>query len=519
MKKIKQLKPWLVPNIQSLAALVLGALAVLAFAPFEFSPLALLSLGGLFWLWSRANGYQQAFNYGLWFGLGLFGAGVSWVFSALYFYSDVPMLLSILLVFGFAFVLSLFPAAAGAIARSFYREEAAGRYLLFVFPASWVLFEGLRSILFGGLPFLLMGTSHLGTWLDGYAPVLGVHGVSFAVAMTAGILVWFIQHKQTLPGALMIAFLWPIGGVLQKTQWVTPVDEPLQVALIQGNFSQDLKWQPDQFWPMMRQNIAMTRENLDADLVVWPETSIPGYLDEAAKGPMRYFFDDARLQSTDIFVGVVSRNKELGEYYNAMVNLRDPEQIYKKRRLVMFGEYYPFPALSERIADYFGFPFSQFTKGFDDQPSLVLGGQPAGVSICFEMMFGAELARNLPHARYFITSSNDAWFVNTLEPAQMRQEVQMRARELGREIVRANNTGYSSIIAADGSIKAEIEPYQAAVLRGEVQPYEGLTPYARWTNWPISILVLTIFALLFMKRYSLIGRLWVGQGKVKPQQS
>lgn len=506
MKFRAAVKQLLWPDRYAFLALVLGVVAVFGFAPFEFSPLALLALAGLFWLFGRAENTLRAFKYGLWFGLGQFGVGSSWLFSSIYFYSDIGMAGAVIMVAGFVLVLALFPAMAGALARYFYNPNRVGASLLWVLPAAWVLFEWIRASILGGLPFLLMGTSHLGSWLDGYATVFGVFGVSFAVAITAGLMVWFVQHKQTLPAALMIAFIWPIGGVLQKAQWVKPVDEPINVALLQGNFSQDLKWQSDQFLPMMRRYVGMTRANLDADLIVWPETAIPGYFDHAKSTVLRQFIADAQLQNRDILVGAITREPDSSRYYNAMINLRDPSQEYRKRHLVMFGEYYPFGGWVEKIAQRFGFPFSQFSAADKPQKPLTLAGQPAGVSICFEMMFGSELAADLPEAKYFITTSNDAWFAHTFEPAQLRQEAQMRARELGREIARATNTGYTVIIGIDGQIKTQIPPYEAGVLRGQVQPYEGLTPYARWTNFPILFIVFGIFVFILAKRYAFTGK-------------
>lgn len=507
MKLGARLKQLAWPDRYAFLAALLGGLAVLGFAPFEFSPLALISLAGLFWLWGCSTSRSQAFKYGLWFGLGQFGVGASWLFSSIYFYSEIGLIGSVVMVAGFVILLALFPALAGALGRYFYNPNRIGASLLWVFPAAWVLLEWVRSSILGGLPFMLMGMSHLGTWLDGYATVFGVLGVSFVVAVTAGLMVWFVQHKQTLPAALLVAFIWPIGGVLQKTQWVTPVDEPIEVALLQGNFSQDQKWQSEQFVPMMRRYVGMTRANLDADLIVWPETAIPGYFDRAADTVLSQFIADAQLQSRDIMVGTITREADNSRYYNAMVNLRDLEQEYRKRHLVMFGEYYPLSGVVEKLAQSFGFPFSQFSAADQPQKPLTLGGQPAGVSICFEMMFGSELAQDLPHAKYFVTTSNDAWFAHTFEPAQLLQEAQMRARELGREIARATNTGHTAIIGVDGQIKTRIPAYEAGVLRGQVQPYEGLTPYARWTNWPILMIVFGIFGFILGKRYAYTGKI------------
>lgn len=493
------------PNYGSLFALFAGALTVFGFAPFEFSPLALVGLAGLFWLWTRAESKQQAFHYGLMFGLGQFGLGVSWLFSSVYFHSDIGLVGAVFLVAGFVILLAIFPALVGALVKSFYNINHPGAALLWLMPAAWVLVEWLRSQVLGGLPFLTLGTSHLGTWLDGYAPVFGVYGVSFVVALTSGLVVWFIAYKQTLPAALVMVFVWPIGGVLQESKWVEPSSEPIKLALIQGNIAQEHKWQRDHFIPSMQRYISLTRQNLDAELIVWPETAIPGYFDQVAKGALKNFVRDAQLQSRDILVGVITREPDSGRYYNAMVNLRNLEE-YRKRHLVMFGEYYPFSGLVEPLAKALNFPFSQFSAGTADNGILNLAEQAAGVSICFEMMFGADLTRDLPEASYFITTSNDAWFAHTFEPAQLRQEVQMRARELGREIARTTNTGYSVVVDVKGQIKASIPAYQEGVLRAEIQPYQGLTPYARWANWPIVIICIAIFGFVFAKRYALTGK-------------
>lgn len=136
----------------------------------------------------------------------------------------------------------------------------------------------------------------------------------------------------------------------------------------------------------------------------------------------------------------------------------------------------------------------------------MLGGQLAGLSICYETAFGDELAQKLPEAKYLITVSNDAWFAHTFEPAQQLQDVKMRALELGREIARSTNTGYTAIIDVQGKVKHEIPAYERGVLRGEIQPYEGLTFYAEWGKTPVLFMLFSLFAFMLAKRYFLTGR-------------
>lgn len=494
------------PNKPHLLALLFGAVSVLAYAPFEFSPVILGSLAGLFWLWIKADSQYEGFKLGLWFGLGMFGVGVSWLFSSMYFYSGVPLVLAGLATFAFVFFLSLYTALAGWLARHFFDKNRIGLVLFVLFPAVWVLSELLRGTLFGGFPFLQIGTTHLGTWLDGYAPLLGVLGMSWAVAISAGLLLWFVMQRAWFVPSVLLSLIWSTGGLLQDVKWVDPVGKPIDVALIQGNIPQEQKWQQDAFYPTLKTYVDLTKKNMSADLVVWPETAIPTYYDVAERGALHTFIKDAKLLSTDIVVGVIAGEQEGDNYYNALVNLHNPQDRYYKTHLVPFSEFFPLNSMFQFLSKLFDIPFATFTHGPEGQRPLMLGGQSAGLSICYEMAFGEELAKTLPEAKYLVTVSNDAWFAGTLEPHQQVQDVKMRALELGREIARSTNTGHTIIVDTKGVVKASIEPYTVGVLRDKVQPHEGLTFFAEWKRLPVMFMLFVIFGFVLSKRYFLTGR-------------
>ncbi|GKT12526.1 MAG: apolipoprotein N-acyltransferase [Thiomicrorhabdus sp.] len=494
------------PEKNHLLALILGALGVFSFAPFEFSPLILISLIGLFVLWFEAKSRYEAFKLGIWFGFGLFGFGVSWLFSSIYVYSGVVLPLAVLMTFGFVFFLSLFLGFSGWLAQYFNNGNRPGFVLVLLFPSAWLAGELLRSSILGGYPFLLVGNSHIHTWLSGYAPVFGVWGVSWAVAITAGLLVWLYLKRAWLPVSFSLCLLWAGGGLLSDVEWVKPIDKSIDVALLQGNIPQQDKWKRTNFVPTLTSYLQMTKDNLDADLVVWPETAIPAYYDVVERGILNSFIKDAKLLDTDILVGVIAGNKDSEDYYNALINVHKPEDRYYKHHLVPFSEFFPFSDLFAYLSSLFDIPYATFSHGDKNQPPLMLGGQLAGLSICYEMAFGDELAMQLPDAKYLVTVSNDAWFANTFEPAQQLQEVQVRALELGREIARSTNTGFTAIIDIKGNIKQQIAPYQKGVLRGEVQPYEGLTFYAEWGKLPILFMIFSLFGFMLAKRYFLTGR-------------
>jgi len=492
------------PSKPLLSAFVLGAMMVFAHAPVAIAPLAVIALAGLFWLWFKAESRREASQIGLWFGLGFFGVGVSWLISSMYIYANVNLVLAILATLIFILFLSLYFMLAGWLVGLLKSADKVAFSWVLVMPAVWVFAEWLRATLFGGFPFLMTGNTHLLTWLDGYAPVFGVLGVSWAVAMTAGILLWLYQVRAWIGASFLLAVLWLTGAALKNVQWVEPVGKPVKVALLQGNVKQDQKWDRAHFIPTLKTYVSLTKQNLDADLIVWPETAVPAYYDTVENGVLRSFIKDTQLLETDVLMGVITRNRQTGEYFNALVNARNPEQVYHKKHLVPFSEYFPFSRILKTLSLMFDIPFSEFTHGAPDQEPLALGKHKVGVSVCYEMAFGEELADSAKTSSYLVTVSNDAWFAHTFEPAQQVQDVQMRAIELGREIARTTNTGYTVIVGTDGQIKQEIPPYETGVLRGEVQPYTGTTPFVEWKQLPLLLLLSVVMSFLAARKIALL---------------
>ena len=118
--------------------------------------------------------------------------------------------------------------------------------------------------------------------------------------------------------------------------------------------------------------------------------------------------------------------------------------------------------------------------------------------ICYEVAFGEEVAAALPNAKVLLNVSNDAWFGDSLAPHQHLQMARVRAHETGRFLARATNTGISALIDAKGRILKRSDQFEVAVVRGEVMPMAGATPYVRWRDWPLFVLAIV---LLLARRY------------------
>ena len=487
-------------------SLIAGCLLPLAFAPFDFFPAAIVAPALLFLVWLDAP-RRRALRRGYLFGIGMFGVGVNWVFVSMYEFGGVSLALSLFLTSLLIAFLALFPALMGYVLARFFDKSGDTSQiwrLAVIFPAAWVMFEWIRGWFLTGFPWLNLGYSQLDTPLAGLAPVLGVYGISLAVALTAGWLLLFILGKnlrQRMVWGSAVLGLWIIAGFLHSITWTQPVGKPIRVTLLQGDIPQDLKWQVDVRKPSMDLYANLTRENWDSRLIVWPETALPEMYDEATDF-LNELGKEARAHNSDLLIGVLYENAATGRYYNSMVSVGSKRAFYHKHHLVPFTEYLPMRGLLGGIVDFMQVPMSDFSAGPAVQPPLAVAGQQVGISICYEDAFGEEIIRELPKATLLVNVSNDAWFGHSIAPRQHLQIAQMRAAETGRQLLRATNTGITAIIDDRGHIQKKAPQFKVAALSSEVQPMQGATPYVRLGNYAVVLLivVMLVIAALSMRR-------------------
>ncbi len=469
-----------------------GALTVLGFAPFQFSPIPFITLALLFWQWSRASTAKQAFKTGWWFGLGFFLAGVSWIYVSLHTFGAMPMPLAAAATLLFCAFLALFPAVAGyAVARS---GRSINVKLLLLAPALWVLLEWVRSWIFTGFPWNSVGYTQIPVSpLAGYAPVAGIYGVSLVLALMAGciallVLHWRLTQALHRVAAIAVAGLVLCGFALKPLGWTTPVGAPTTVSLLQGNVSQDMKWREDQLRATL-DTYAQMIGGSSARLIVLPETALPLFLHQVPPDYLEGIAAHAQKHQGDVLIGVVERTAD-GRYYNTTFSLgAAPRQFYRKSHLVPFGEFIPLRPLLAWIVNILSIPLQDFARGTVDQQPLAIAGQRVAVNICYEDVFGEEIIRQLPQATLLVNVSNVAWFGRSIAPEQHLQISQARALETGRYMLRATNTGMTAVINPRGEVERVAPQFESAVLTHTVRGYEGMTPYVRWGNYPVLLLM------------------------------
>lgn len=477
-------------------AAVAGGVTVLGFAPFGLGLLPVLSLALLIGLWRVAAHPAEGAWTGYFFGLGLMGFGVFWLRISIAQFGGVHEALAITITVAFILLMALYYALAGWLA---VRLRGAGgmSWLLGVIPALWVLIaEWLRGWLFTGFPWLAVGYSQIDLPLRGYAPVLGIYGISLVVLLSATLL----HLRQRLPAMLALLALWAGGAVLHTIDWSHPADEPIRVSVLQANIPQEQKWLASMRQPTLELYLGMTRQVADSQIVVWPETAVPAFDTAVQQSLLDPLHQEMVDQDRDLLLGIVAAG-DGDDYYNAMLSLGiSGRDHYYKRHLVPFGEYLPFDRWLRPVLDFIEIPMSDFAAGGDDKPVVTLAGQPVGIDICYEDAFAEEIIRALPDATLLINASNDAWFGDSLAPHQHLEIARMRAVETRRFLVRATNTGVSAMIDERGRLRGVIPQFTRGVLTDDVMPLTGMTPFAHWGHWAVVILAIALLGVALWRQ-------------------
>ncbi|MBT8145159.1 MAG: apolipoprotein N-acyltransferase [Gammaproteobacteria bacterium] len=465
---------------------VAGLALPFAFAPFGQFWLVPLLLALLVATWDEATPRQAAWR-GFLFGFGAFLFGTHWLYVSLHVFGKAPLLLAIPLMAALMALMAAYTAAVGYLVTRFV-PRGGWRWLIAI-PATWVLAEWLRSWVLTGFPWLSLGYTTTDSPLAGWIPLGGVFAASLAMAVSAGAIRALFEPRLRLLAAAVLLSMWAGGFALQQVAWTNATERELQVSLIQGAIPQDRKWLPEELIPTMRLYRDRTVENWDSDLIVWPEAAIPAW-----RSSLSEFFDSMREQGqqtdTGIVVGVIEYDLDDNAAYNGVVGLDETVTTYYKRHLVPFGEYFPVPSFIREWMRLQSLPHSDYTPGGDDQSPLLVAGEPIAASICYEDVFGNELRMMLPAATLLVNVSNDAWFGESIAPHQHLQIARVRAIEAGRYLLRSTNTGLTAVIGPRGHIESQIPQFETTVLTTRVRPFTGATPYVRFGDWPVVVLVL-----------------------------
>jgi apolipoprotein N-acyltransferase len=435
----------------------------------------------------------------------LIGA-TGWMYVSLNRFGGLPAWLSALAVVALCGALSLYMAALGWGWARWRRAVWWSDALLFA--GLWLLAEWARAVIFTGFPWGASGYGMLDAPLGKLSPWLGVYGLGGVWALSVASLVWAILGGRTmvvragLP-VLLLVMLFCLSAMPVRS-FTNAHGRPLSVTLLQGNVSQDEKFASDRQVPML---IWHGRQILAArgQLVVAPETAIPllpsqlpvGYWDQIKSG-----FGDERHRYA--LIGVPLGDFEAG-YTNSVVglsgaSLATPDGMYRynKHHLVPFGEFIPLGF--HWFVQMMNMPLGDFSRGPLSAPPFFVQDQRIAPNICYEDLYGEEIAARFKDARQAPTIlanvSNLAWFGEHVAIHQHLQIARMRSLEFQLPTLRATNTGSTVVIAHDGRVTHALEANTRGVLEATVQGRAGVTPFAywasRWGLWPMFALALIL---------------------------
>lgn len=509
-KKIK-------PNLVYFIAFLGGGLTPLAFAPYSLGVFAFVAPGLL--LACLANRKPlQALLIGACFGIGLFGLGVNWVYVSIHDYGYTSAWLAIVITSLFVLLMALYPAGMAYLLNRYFPHNNALRALV-IYPALWTAFEMLRGWLLTGFPWLFLGYAQMGNFLRALAPIGGVWLVSWTTVLLSSLVylicLYYYQAQQNTPYrnrlflGLIIIFIGIFG--LNRLVWTQQSTLKLEVALIQGNIPQLMRWDPQHIKSIHETYESLTAQALKANIIVWPEGAIPTPLPHSTD----YFHrmgDLAKDHEIALFSGVPSQLSDQQHYYNSIVGVGLGEGLYHKTHLVPFGEYVPFEKVLRGIIAFLDLPMSSFETGPADQAPLIAEGFSFAKNrqfrfaplICYEIAYPVYVQQQAKAADFILTISNDTWFGTSIGPAQHLQIAQFRALETGKYVLRATNSGYTAIIEPNGDLQDIAPPFEMNVLFGSIYPTQGQTPWIRFGIWPLltSLFVTLAAGYAYQKRRS-----------------
>jgi apolipoprotein N-acyltransferase len=523
-----------------LAAAALGALSTLSFAPTSHGGWLAIAIFALFYFWlTRTTGWKSALFTGWAFGFGNFVSGVWWLYVSMHFYGGMPAVLAGAALVLFSLYLGVYPALA-ALVWSFCAGHARnGRsgelpftptwHGAFAFASAWALGEWARGYIFTGFPWLSSGYAQVDGPLAGFAPIVGVYGVGWVLALVAALIVQACLRARDLkraaagqtsttssmpvtpargavatPALLAVAVI-AAGLLLPLISWTQPSGTPLNVRLLQGNVKQEMKFSESGMIDALNEFQKLITEK-PADLVVTPETAVPVLVQEVPEKFGRDIRAFADGTGTAILFGAVggtiTPEGRVVDYTNSLFGITPGQPglyRYDKHHLVPFGEFVPWGF--RWFVNLMNIPLGDFARGAPVQPPFLVRGQPVAVDICYEDIFGEEIARTVrenPNSPgILINSTNLAWFGDTIALDQHLQIARMRSLETGRPMLRATNTGATAAIDAKGRVIARLPTFTAGSLDVKVEATTGFTPYVTSGNSTVIAVSLLLLAIGF----------------------
>ena len=496
---------------------VAGAASVFSFAPFGWWPIQILTLAFLFYQVGMDTNVRRSSLLGWAFGFGWSVAGMHWLYITMNRFGHIPGPLAVLFVCLLGVYMGLFGAFATGVSTWLRRRLKAPviSFLFLLLPFAWGLSEWMRGWVMTGFPWVASGYAHNASPLAGFAPLIGVYGIGVLVALCAASVAMLTQKKRGL-GAGVLACVMATGFGLSYVQWTEADGKPISLRLVQGNIAQLAKFDPAHF----ERTLELYRQLVlaaPADLIALPETAIVRLPADLPPDYLTSLQQYATRSGSHLLLGIPLSDGP-GLWSNSVIGMSPAGQSYRydKHHLVPFGEFVP--AGFRWFVDMMQIPLGDQTRGGEVQAPFAVKDQLVLPNICYEDVFGEEIALQLRSAArpatILLNVSNLAWFGESIASPQHLQISQMRSIETGRPMLRATNTGATAVIDGRGNIVKALPNYVPGVLEASVQGMRGMTPFIRFGNYTMLVLAALALAAAWFS-----GRKYVLQTAKSAQKS
>lgn len=511
-----------------LIAFLAGSSCALAFAPFYFFIAAVISLSIFYFLLENCD-KKSAAKVGFFYGFGYFLAGTCWISISLLVDAEkfawlIPFAL-ILIPSTLAIYFLLFAVSYKFFVKKFYLTKIHQRILAFTF--FWLIFEILRSYLFSGFPWNLLGYIWMFDVIFAQsANIFAVYGLSGLAVLTCLFPILFLKltpHFLTKKPFSEISFSDKIFAVILFLLFSANLiygycriddkkiiyDEKTKIRLVQGNVKQEMKWDVSEKYRNFIKHIELTNsQDIDGvKVVIWSETSVPYVIDEDSDELLRKLHlavpNDGLLITGALRINYTDDSKsKISDVWNSIFTINKSGVVdhYDKHHLVPFGEYVPlqkfFPFI-EKITD----GAIGFSKG-EGVKTVLTPYFSFSPLVCYEAIFPDEVVNRRSRPDLLVNLTNDAWFGNSSGPYQHFDMVRMRAIEQGISLARVANTGISGFIDPFGRVVFRINLNHIGIFDINLIKKLAPTVYYNYGFLPLILLLSLIFLFLTLKPHN-----------------
>ncbi len=491
-----------------LIAATLGMMLTLSFAPFEFWYLAIISIAGLHQLLLRNK--QLKFSIGLFYGIGLFGTGVSWIFVSIHRFGNLHEILAGFFTSCFVMSMALMMGLVTLLhqkisAYSSYKNQYYALYKdIFLLPILIVILEWIRSNILSGFPWLLIGYGQIDGIFKSFTPVIGVYGVTFITCLFScalSIAFKYKANKKLLLSSLTLPIIIAISSyTFSQINWVQNTKTKKSVTLCQSNLSPVEKMTTygttDKTWEVYGD---LTTNNLSSDLIIWPENSVP-VVYPVSKNFLATLQTLVGNNNSGMILGLLSLEHKNNTYniYNSLATIDKQDiKFYHKQHLVPFGEYVPYSKLLIPIMQKLGIEMANI----DTKPNhsiLQVNNINILPSICYEITFSRHIRNILQQGNVdvIVNISEDGWFGNSIGPKQHLQIARARALESGKYVIRSATSGVTAIIDSNGNVTKQLPQFTKDCLTGDFYFTQGQTPWVKYGDlWLLGLISMILISI------------------------